>query len=117
MQRWPHLAAILIGILALIFPARVLAIFGALAALTTSGLGLYHTGVEQGWWQGPTSCTANMQIQGISSKDLLSHIMAAPVVRCEEPQWIFLHLSMASWNAIFSLVLVFIWLNAALRER
>ncbi|MBI1217797.1 MAG: disulfide bond formation protein B [Rhodobacteraceae bacterium] len=116
LQRWPHGAAIVIGLLALIIPGRLLPWAGALAAATTSGIGLYHTGVERGWFAGPTSCTSSMATQGVSSKDLLAQIMTAPVVRCDQPAWVFLHLSMASWNAIFSAVLVLIWIAAALRR-
>ncbi|TMV84669.1 disulfide bond formation protein B [Thioclava sp. BHET1] len=117
LQRYPHAAAIAIGIVALIFPARLLAILGALAALATSGVGLYHTGVERHWWEGPASCTTEMNIHGLSSADLLNKILAAPVARCDQAAWSFLDLSMASWNAIFSLILVFIWIAAAVRER
>jgi disulfide bond formation protein DsbB len=116
LQRYPHVVAIVIGLAAMMIPWRVLPFAGALAALTTAGIGIYHTGVERGIFQGPTSCTSNMQVGGLSSTDLLNQIMAAPVVRCDEPAWIFLHLSMASWNALFSLVLVAIWLAAALRR-
>ena len=116
LQRWPHGAAIVIGVLALLVPWRVLPWAGALAVAATSGLGFYHTGVERGWFVGPTSCTSSMATQGVSSKDLLATIMTAPVVRCDVPAWIFLHLSMASWNAIFSAVLVLIWIAAALRR-
>ena len=51
LQRWPHAAAILVGALALITGWRFLPYLGAAAALTTSGLGLYHTGVERQWWE------------------------------------------------------------------
>jgi disulfide bond formation protein DsbB len=116
LQRWPHGAAILVGVLAILTGWRFWPWLGALAAATTSGIGIYHTGVERGWFTGPTSCTSQMATQGLSSKDLLTQIMAAPVVRCDQPAWVFLHLSMASWNAIFSAVLVLIWLSAALRR-
>ncbi len=116
LQRYPHIVAIIIGLIALLIPWRVLPFAGALATLTTAGIGIYHTGVERGFWLGPTSCTSNMQVGGLSSNDLLNQIMAAPVVRCDEPAWIFLHLSMASWNVVFSLVLVGVWLAAALRR-
>ena len=46
-QRWPHAAAVLIGVAALTLPMRVLLYLGALAALTTAGIGLFHTGVER----------------------------------------------------------------------
>ena len=50
-QRYPHVAAVLIGAVALAVPGRVLPLLGAVAALATSGVGIYHTGVEKGWWQ------------------------------------------------------------------
>jgi disulfide bond formation protein DsbB len=113
-QRWPHVAAVLIGGLALAFGGRVWAYVGALAAFTASGLGLYHTGVEQNWWEGPTTCTSG-SIAGIDPEALLEQILAAPVVRCDEVAWQLLGLSMASWNALASLVLVIIWIAAARR--
>ena len=50
-QRWPHAAAILIGGFILLFGNRAFALLGALAAAITSGIGVYHVGVEQKWWQ------------------------------------------------------------------
>jgi disulfide bond formation protein DsbB len=114
-QRWPHGAAILIGVAALAVPGRVLPALGALAALATSGVGVYHTGVERGWWLGPTTCTSG-PIGGQSAEDLLNHILAAPLVRCDEVVWSFLGLSMASWNAVLSLALALIWVAAARKQ-
>ena len=118
-QRYPHAAAIVIGILALLLPTgltgRVLPWLGALAALTTAGLGAYHSGVERQWWEGPTTCTSG-PISGISAKDLLAQIQAAPVVRCDQVAWEMFGLSMASWNMLASLALVAIWLLAARRS-
>ncbi|PZQ99565.1 MAG: disulfide bond formation protein B [Cereibacter sphaeroides] len=116
LQRWPHLAAVLIGLVALMVPGRLLPLFGAAAALITAGIGLYHTGVERLWWQGPTSCSAG-SIAGIDMKDLLDPtIVVAPVVRCDQVAWEMLGLSMASWNMLASLVLAVIWLMAARRS-
>lgn len=121
LQRWPHGAAVAIGALALLLglrgaAAKAAAALGAVAALTASGLGLYHTGVEQKWWAGPSACTGNADLGSISAKDLVNQIMSAPIVRCDQPSWDFLGLTMASWNAILSLLLVFIWI-AAVRNR
>lgn len=114
-QRWPHGIAIAIGLLALILKGRTLPVLGALAAATTSGIGVYHTGVERGWWQGPTSCTSSGQDLGsLSGADLLSVTEAPKIVLCDQVAWEFLTLSMASWNAIFSAVLVGFWIAAAL---
>ncbi|MFN0114999.1 MAG: disulfide bond formation protein B [Paracoccaceae bacterium] len=114
-QRWPHAAATLIGVLALLLPGRLLPLFGGLAALSTSGLGVYHTGVERGWWLGPTTCSSG-PVGGLSAEDLLNEIMAAPLIRCDEVAWSFAGLSMASWNAVLSLALAAIWIAAAMRR-
>ena len=114
LQRWPHGAAVLIGAIALLTGWRLLPYLGAAAALTTAGLGLYHTGVERQWWEGPTTCTSG-SIAGVDPKDLLNQILAAPIVRCDEVAWQMLGLSMASWNMLASLVLVGIWIAAARR--
>lgn len=111
-QRYPHVAAFLIGIAALVLPGRALPLLGALAALITAAIGLYHTGVERGWWEGPTTCTSG-PITGLSTEELMDQIMAAPLVRCDEVVWTFLGLSMPSWNAILSFALALIWLAAA----
>lgn len=111
-QRWPHAAAILFGVLALLSGRRELVPAGMLAALATSGIGFYHTGVEQMWWQGPTTCTSD-PIAGLSTAELLDQIMAAPVVRCDEIAWSLFGLSMAAWNAVLSFVLAIVWLKAA----
>ena len=117
LQRWPHAAALAIGLLALAIPGRLLPLAGAAAALTTAGIGIYHTGVERLWWAGPTSCSAG-SIAGLDVKDLLDpSIVVAPVVRCDEVAWQMLGLSMASWNVVLSLGLALIWLLAARSRR
>jgi disulfide bond formation protein DsbB len=95
-------------------PTRIIAGFGALAALISAGLGGYHAGVEQKWWQGPTTCTSQ-PIDGLSTEDLLAQIMNAPVVRCDDIPWDLFGMSMAGWNMIISLGFVALWL-AALRR-
>ncbi len=114
-QRWPHAAAIAIGVLGLLSGRRELAVLGMLAALTTAGIGVYHAGVEQMWWQGPTTCTSG-PIDGLSTDDLLNQIMNAPIVRCDEIAWSMFGISMAAWNAILSFILAGIWLKAALKR-
>jgi disulfide bond formation protein DsbB len=119
-QRWPHAAAIVIGVLALLIAngafVRFLAACGAIAALATAGLGVYHTGAERGWWPGPDTCSAGGNIGALSSEDLLNQILAAPVIRCTDVAWEMFGLSMASWNAVLSLALALIWVLAAFRK-
>lgn len=115
-QRWPHAAAIVIGALALIRPGRALPRLGAMAALATAAIGVYHTGVERRWWEGPDTCTSG-PVGGLTPQQLMDQILAAPLVRCDEVPWEMLGLSMASWNAVASAGLALVWLIAAARSR
>ncbi|MEI4487329.1 disulfide bond formation protein B [Frigidibacter sp. MR17.14] len=111
LQRYPHFVAAGLGIVLLVVPSRWIMALGALAALTTAGLGLFHTGVERGWWEGPTTCTSG-GISGLSVQDLMAQIDGAPLIRCDEVAWQLAGLSMASWNALFSLLLAVLWILA-----
>jgi len=116
-QRWPHLAAVVIGLLVLVLPRAWVMILGAIAVATSGGLGIYHTGVERGWWQGPTTCSGGTDISTMSPEELLDHILAAPVVRCTDVAWEMFTLSMASWNAIMSFALAGVWIYAIVRRQ
>lgn len=115
-QRYPHVAAVGIGLLALLFPGAILPYLGALALLVTAGIGIFHAGVERGLWEGPTTCTSQ-SIEGLSADELLNQILTAPVVRCDEIPWEMFGLSMAGWNAVVSLGLASLWIAAARSAR
>lgn len=105
-QRWPHYGAV--GIAALAFAvagrARVALIAAAAALIAVSGIiGVLHYGVEQHWWQGFTACTAPTAITGATAAERLDSLLAQPVVRCDAPAWTLLSISMAGYNALFSL--------------
>jgi len=108
-QRWPHAIAILAGIFLIFFPGRILTLLAGLVVLFGSGLGVFHAGVEQHWWQGPTACTGSELATGSGLLD-----MSAPVnvVMCDQIAWQMFGISMAGWNAIISLVLAIIWFRA-----
>ncbi|KIN72241.1 disulfide bond formation protein B [Sulfitobacter guttiformis] len=113
-QRWPHGGAILIGLAILFTGERRLAWMGAIAALSTAAIGAYHVGVEQGWWEGPSTCTAG-GVTNLSAQELMNQILAAPLVRCDDIAWQMAGISMAGWNAILSLGLAMIWIQAMRR--
>lgn len=119
-QRYPHGVAIAAGALLAVglSPIGLLGV-GAAAAATTSAIGVYHTGVERDWWQGPTTCTGSgLDLSNLSGSDLLPSASSGPstLVMCDEVAWEFLTLSMASWNALWSAALVGLWLLAFARE-
>lgn len=115
-QRWPHLVAVVIAVLAVTLAwrqRRALAALGFAAMIVSTGLGIYHAGVEQGWWEGPTTCTSDA-VTGKSVDQLMAEIMAAPLVRCDEIVWDLFGITMAGWNAIISAGLALIWLGAVI---
>ena len=112
-QRWPHFAAIGIGALALAIKGPVMPVLGAIAAATTAAIGIFHTGVERDWWEGPASCTgAGGGLEGLSGADLLA-VEGPKVILCDQVSWELFTLSMPSWNALFSIMLVVAWIIAA----
>lgn len=115
-QRWPHVVALAIGLVVWFVPAAWLMALGAVAVATSGVLGIYHTGVERAWWEGPSTCSGGGDISSMNPEELLNHILAAPVVRCGDVAWEMLGLSMASWNAIVSFALAGVWLIAMRRR-
>ncbi|EAR50575.1 putative disulfide bond formation protein DsbB [Oceanicola granulosus HTCC2516] len=117
-QRWPHAAAVVIGLATYVFlPFRWMAALGGLAALSTAGIGIFHTGVERDWWEGPASCTGSGGLSGLEGGALLPGAAdAGPrLIMCDQVSWELMGLSMPSWNALFSLILAVLWFTAAAR--
>ena len=111
-QRWAHGVAIGLGVLVLVWPRRWLAFLAGLAVLVGAGIAAWHAGIEQGWWAGPTTCTAP-EPGAVTSGELLDRILETPVVLCDQIAWSWLGISMAGWNAILSLMLAVLWFRAA----
>lgn len=118
LQRWPHLAAALIGMLAWVTGGqRAVLWLGVLAALAATGLAGYHAGVEYGFWPGPSACAGGADLGGISTADLLARIEGnTHVIRCDEPALKVLGVTMAGANAVASAMLTALWLFAARRR-
>lgn len=83
--------------LALTFAAGGLFVWG-------TGLGIYHTGVEWGIFEGPTACSGTGE--GTLSLDMLGDLSGAQVVACNAVQWELLGISLAGFNALISAVIV-----------
>lgn len=115
-QRYPHMAAALIGVLCYWRYLPVLAWLGATATAITAAIGIFHAGVERALWEGPSTCSSG-SIEGLSADALLSQIMNAPLVRCDEVAWSVAGISMAGWNAIFSIALVGLWVLSTRVQR
>jgi disulfide bond formation protein DsbB len=69
-----------------------------------TGLGIYHSGVEWGWWAGPQECSGSLGDLG-SGGSLADKLKSIRVVRCDQAAWRFLGLSLAGYNALISVML------------
>lgn len=100
-QRYPHYAAIALAALSFVAkPLRDPLLWLATLGIAVSGaIGVFHAGVEYGWWEGLTRCATHFGSGGSA----LDAIMNAPLVRCDVAPWHFLGISLAGWNAILSL--------------
>lgn len=102
-QRWPHLAAIILATMALVFRRRgwsaMLVMLAAVAIITSGIIGGFHAGVEYGWWQGLTSCSTTLA----AGADPMETIMNAPLVRCDVAPWSMFGISLAGYNFLLSI--------------
>lgn len=103
-QRWPHFAVLALCLVALAAPGRARAALVALcgvAFLVTTGYGVYHAGVEQGWFaSGCASPLAGADMTDVA--DIKARLMAAPASRCDEVPFALAGVSLAGWNALVS---------------
>ena len=84
-----------------------------LAALLLWGayLGVFHAGIEWGWWAGPQECSGPVPLG--PATDFMRRLQTVNVVRCDEAAWRFLGLSLAGYNALISLAMAVVALLGA----
>ncbi|MBU1211314.1 MAG: disulfide bond formation protein B [Alphaproteobacteria bacterium] len=92
--------------------AAIVFLLVSLAFLANSGLGVYQAGAEYGFWPGPAACSGGQEIS-TSADGLIGAIENTNVVRCDKPEWWFLGLSFAGWNALLSFAIFIGSLKAA----
>ncbi len=118
-ERWPWDVAIVIAFVATMVGSRAalpwVALFLAAVFVVGSALAFYHVGVEQHWFAGPSACTDTGTPTTLA--DLKAQLMRQQPVRCDEPAWTFLGISLAGWNMLASLVMAGICVAAFLGSR
>ena len=104
-QRWPHLGVVVICLLSMLIKNHynTLLLLAGLLSLISSAIGLWHSGVELGYFNSPSSCIDTNFNADITLNDLLTK----PISGCDVIVWDFLGLSMANWNTILSSFLGF----------
>ena len=119
-QRYGYWVVIVLGLIAIVVGRRPktrkfwLYLMGV-ALLGVVGIACFHVGVEQGWWQGSAACTG-LSTAGMSNEDATAAIMNAPIVRCDEPAFTLLGISMAGYNALYAALLAWFTLWGATRR-
>jgi len=87
---------------------------GALLMTWSLYLGVFHAGVEWGWWLGPSDC--GVVAPAPSGGSLLESLDSVVPPSCDQAAGRFLGLSFAGWNAVASFVLAAIGYVAAFRK-
>lgn len=118
-QRWPHMGAIGLGLGAWVIRGRPqswwLVLAAAIAIAISGGIGAFHAGVEYDWWEGLTDCAV---MQDMTPGSVLNSAITTNVMRCDEAPWHMLGISLAGFNAIFSLgaaILIFLAMRRSAR--
>ncbi|NTF34135.1 disulfide bond formation protein B [Rhizobium skierniewicense] len=125
LQRDPYYYAIPVGILAIaaslfklpVWIVRSALILVGLAMLIGAGLGIYHSGVEWGFWPGPVTCATGSPSITTNAGSLLGDLNAIKPPSCNDAALRVLGLSFAGWNVIASIVLAGIAFFGASRRQ
>lgn len=123
MQRTPYYLGIPVAAVAIVAiwraaPRAVIAgLFGifALLMLYNTGLAAYHSGVEWGFWPGPSSCAPSVGVG--SAADMMSQLTGTHAPSCTEAALRILGLSLAGWNVLISGLLAGLAIRGAMIAR
>lgn len=120
-QRVPYYLGVPVALAVVIFAglghegkARMaLGLAGMLMGLTAF-LGIYHAGIEWGFWAGPVTCSGSGPVTG--GGNLLEQLGTARVVRCDEAPWRLFGFSLAGYNAVIAVILTFVAMRGAMAK-
>jgi len=100
-QRWPYIAAAVIGLVLVSFWKKDLRLLAkvTIALIAVSGLiGAYQTGMQWGFLPGPEGCTVDHPyVMGSGAPE--------PEISCNAVTWSLFGLSLAAYNAIFAFLI------------
>lgn len=95
---------------------RVLLLIGGLLMAWGLYLSVFHSGVEWGWWAGPTDCGAVAAPADTGGKGVLDAIDTFVPPSCDKAAGRFLGLSFAGWNVLASAFLALVAFRGALAK-
>jgi disulfide bond formation protein DsbB len=95
--------------------ARVLLALLAVAFVANAALGVYHAGIEWGWWPGPDECSG-MAPLATTPGELMNSLNKPSVVRCDAAALRIFGLSLAGYSALLSAFLAILALIGLLQR-
>lgn len=107
-QRWAYYVGVPLAAIAALAAANALPVARpllwllALVFMGSSIFGIYHAGVEWGFWPGPAGCTGTSMPTVSNMNDFMKQLQTTRVVRCDEVALRIFGLSLAGWNALLS---------------
>lgn len=113
-QRKPFFAIIIAALIGLILlkkpkAQKTILIISVGFLLLNCALSFYHIGVEQKIFSGPATCSSTTDFNAIDNiAELEAALAATKAIKCDEPTFFFLKLSMATWNFIYCLSCILI---------
>ncbi|KJS14032.1 MAG: membrane protein [Hoeflea sp. BRH_c9] len=93
---------------------RGLMAIGGLLMLYGLVLGVYHSGVEWHWWEGPASCATSADAVTRDAGSLLGDLSSKKPPSCDSAALRVLGLSFAGWNVLASAALAAIAFRGAM---
>lgn len=105
-QRKPFFAITALALFFLVFlkseKSKKITFYLCIALLLINcGIAFFHVGVEQKIFHLPESCSSDGLNNLTNLEDLQAALMKTKSVRCDQPTFFFLGLTMAVWNFIF----------------
>ena len=118
IQRIPYVLIAVIGWIGLkhsdwLSAGNLTAIAG-FVFLAGAAIAIYHVGIEQNLWQSTVGCNGELS-QQVSTNQLQEMLQQKSPKSCNAIDWTLFGISMASYNAFFSLICAGITFNIARR--
>ena len=115
-QRKPFFAVIALSLISLTFlktkKAKKISFFCCIIFLLINCcIAFYHVGVEKKIFRGPSTCSSENLNEIDNLQDLEKALMQTKAIRCDQPSFVFLGLSMAAWNFSYCLALILLSLT------
>lgn len=110
-QRKPFLAIVATAVLTLTYfksekSKRIALYLCTILLVVNFSIALYHSGVEKKFFSGPTTCASDHLNSASTLEELQDVLMKTKAVRCDEPTFFVLGLTMANWNLIYCFLLL-----------